>query len=346
VLSSLVEKVLKAVAALQRKENRLEGWRDKFAADPTSRPPPLPSRLQTKGASDSSSFESQALSTNAAFVGRLKPRLQTQPRTNPCAPPRQRDDQQARRGRAKVEYVFGERVGVRDVQVVGSRAEIDFLVTYGGAGSMQGGASREVTGALEHACVVQFHPNTGKAYLIYRVLEKMAQPLTVVDLPPLTVPSGVHIVPWPVDRDEEIRIAKNIAFADHWGSTPTAPLHWDHSVRGYGARPDLSFVALDTDDRVVAHCLNKRYPSDDDTTGRSDGWIDNLGTLPEWRGKGVAAALVTHSLHAFTTAGFSHASIGVDSENPSGAAALYRRLGFGLHQRSITHEIALPDTRA
>lgn len=177
-----------------------------------------------------------------------------------------------------------------------------------------------------------------------RYMEELLRPLD--DLPPLTVPSGVHIMPWPVDRDEEIRIAKNIAFADHWGSTPTAPLHWDHSVRGYGARPDLSFVALDAHDRVVAHCLNKRYPSDDDTTGRSDGWIDNLGTLPEWRGRGIAAALVTHSLHAFATAGFTHASIGVDSENPSGAAALYRRLGFGLHQRSITHEIALPDTRA
>lgn len=124
--------------------------------------------------------------------------------------------------------------------------------------------------------------------------------------------------------------------------TPTAPHHWEQLVRGYGARPDLSFIAVDEQDRVVAHCINHRYPSDDPITGRSDGWIDNLGTLPEWRGKGIASALVTHSLHAFAAAGFTHASIGVDSENPSGAAELYRRLGFALSQRSITHEIALP----
>jgi len=36
-----------------------------------------------------------------------------------------------------------------------------------------------------------------------------------------------------------------------------------------------------------------------------------------------------------------HASIGVDSENPSGAARLYRNLGFLPCQRVITHQIEL-----
>jgi mycothiol synthase len=172
-----------------------------------------------------------------------------------------------------------------------------------------------------------------------RYMEELLRPLA--DLPPLHTPAGTRIVPWPVDRDEEIRVEKNLAFADHWGSTPTSPLHWAGLVRGFGARPDLSFIAVDDDDRVVAHCLNHRYPSDDAVTGRSDAWIDSLGTLPAWRGKGVGSALVAHSLHAFASAGLTHASIGVDSENPSGAAQLYRRLGFTLQQRSITHEIAL-----
>jgi ribosomal protein S18 acetylase RimI-like enzyme len=151
----------------------------------------------------------------------------------------------------------------------------------------------------------------------------------------------VRIVPWPIDRDEEIRTEKNIAFADHWGSTPTEPARWAQMVRGHGSRPDLSFVALDADDRVVGHCLNARHPVDDDLLGRRDGWIDSLGTLPDFRGRGVASALVQHSLHAFAADGCTHASIEVDSENPTGAAQLYRRLGFELEQRSITHEIAL-----
>lgn len=170
-----------------------------------------------------------------------------------------------------------------------------------------------------------------------RYMDELLRPLT--DLPPLSKVDGVAIVPWPDDRDDDIRAEKNISFEDHWGSTPTSAHHWQQSVHGYGARPDLSFVALDGAGNVVAHCLNKRYEADDELLGRSDGWIDNLGTLSGWRGRGIATALIAASLHAFAAEGFTHASIGVDSENPSGAAHLYRALGFQPNRRSITHEL-------
>ena len=112
-------------------------------------------------------------------------------------------------------------------------------------------------------------------------------------------------------------------------------------VRGYGARPDLSVVALDADGAVVAHCMCSRYPEDDALLGRSDGWVSYLGTLPQWRGKGLASALIIESLHRFAADGLTHASIGVDADSPTGAARLYRSLGFEPNQRSITHEIVL-----
>ena len=56
-------------------------------------------------------------------------------------------------------------------------------------------------------------------------------------------------------------------------------------TRGYGSRLDLSFIALDEEGAVVAHCLNKRFEADDELLGRSDAWIDNLGTLRAWRGR-------------------------------------------------------------
>jgi mycothiol synthase len=170
-----------------------------------------------------------------------------------------------------------------------------------------------------------------------RYMDELLRPLT--DLPSPSVVEGITITPWPDDRDDDILVEKNVTFADHWGSTPTSAHHWQQSVRGYGARPDLSFVALDDTGRVIGHCLNKRFEADDELLGRRDAWIDNLGTLPDWRGRGVATALIAASLHAFAAEGLSHASIGVDSENPSGAAQLYRALGFLPSRRSITHQL-------
>jgi mycothiol synthase len=172
-----------------------------------------------------------------------------------------------------------------------------------------------------------------------RWFEELLRPLG--DLPERRNVDGVRIVAWPDDRDDEIRGVKNIAFADHWGSTPTSEHHWQKMVRGFGGRPDLSLVALDAAGAVVAHCLCKRYPADDELLGRRDGWIDNLGTLPGWRGRGIASALVIDALHRFAADGLTHASIGVDADSPTGAAGLYRSLGFVPQQRSVTHEIVL-----
>jgi len=172
-----------------------------------------------------------------------------------------------------------------------------------------------------------------------RYTDELLRPLT--DLPALPTLDGVHIVPWPAHRSEEIRAVKNDSFADHWGSTPTNEHHWAQMTTGFGARLDLSFVAIDDHDHIVGHCLNKRYEADDAVLGRKDAWIDNLGTLREWRGRGIASALIAHSLHAFAADNLTHASIGVDSENPTGAARLYQALGFERQTRSITHQLVV-----
>ena len=170
-----------------------------------------------------------------------------------------------------------------------------------------------------------------------RVFEELLRPLT--ELPSLPKIAGVRIVPWPTDRDEEILTTKNIAFRDHWGATPLALDRWISMVRGFGAWPEQSFIAVDDEDRAIAYSLNHRYSADDELLGRKDGWIDNLGTLPEWRGRGIAAALIIRSFHAFAEAGLTHASIAVDSDSLTGAARLYRSLGFEPEHSHTTWEI-------
>lgn len=171
-----------------------------------------------------------------------------------------------------------------------------------------------------------------------RWFEELLRPLT--DLPSMREIPGVAFQPWPVDRDAETRAVKNAAFADHWGSAPTSESDWHRLVHGFGSRLDLSSVAVDgTTGEIVAVCHNRRYEADDELLGRRDGWIGTLGTLPEWRGRGIGSELVVRSLHAFLGAGCTHASLGVDAASPTGANQLYRRLGFELVQRSVTRQI-------
>jgi mycothiol synthase len=170
-----------------------------------------------------------------------------------------------------------------------------------------------------------------------RYFEELLRPLD--DLPPLPEVPGLRIMPWPELRHAEVRALRNEAFADHWGSTPMSEHRWGQLLTAHGACVACSFVAVDDDDRIVGFCWNARYPDDDALTGRRDGWIDILGVARDWRGRGVASALIVTSLHAFARAALTHASIGVDSESPTGAARLYRALGFELRQRSITHQI-------
>jgi mycothiol synthase len=175
-----------------------------------------------------------------------------------------------------------------------------------------------------------------------RWFEELLRPLTA--LPPEPDPrsiDGLTIVPWPADRLDEILVVRNDTFADHWGSTPIQPERWTDQATGHGSFPECSFVAVDADDRIVAMCMNGRYPEDDELLGRRDGWIQTLGVVRDWRGRGVASALIATSLHAFARVGLTHASITVDSESPTGAARLYRALGFEPRQRSITHEIRI-----
>lgn len=165
--------------------------------------------------------------------------------------------------------------------------------------------------------------------------DELLRPLD--DLPRPAPPEGVVVSPWDREREEEIRLVKNAAFADHWGSTPTDAATWAAWMDGHGIRHDLSFVAL-AGDQVIGMSLNEHFPADEGLTGRRDGWIGSLAVVREWRGQGVATALIAHSLEAFARAGLTHAALGVDSENPTGAAGLYRRLGFEEIARWVTYQ--------
>lgn len=156
-------------------------------------------------------------------------------------------------------------------------------------------------------------------------------------LPPTPTIEGVEIRPWSSTDSEPVRLVSNAAFADHWGSPPRSVAAWEHGLESNGCRLDLSLVAVDTATaEVVGFSLNGHYSDDQAVTGRLDGWIQNLGTARSHRKRGIASALVEQSMQVFTAAGFDHAMLSVDTENPSGAYGLYLGLGFERLHATVT----------
>ena len=164
------------------------------------------------------------------------------------------------------------------------------------------------------------------------LIRPLAEPVTAGPVP------GIDIVAWDEGRTEEARLLMNLAFRDHWGSTPRDRAAWDHLIGGTGTRLDLSYMAL-AGDRLVGVTVNAHYPSDHEITGRRDGWIGHLGTHPEFRKRGIASALIERSCTQFSEAGFDHAMIGVDSASLTGAYRLYESLGFRPLHRQVQHQI-------
>ena len=58
------------------------------------------------------------------------------------------------------------------------------------------------------------------------------------------------------------------------------------------------------------------------------GFIATLGVRPAWRRRGLGLALLHESFRRFAERGETTAALGVDSENPTGAAHLYERAGM------------------
>lgn len=133
----------------------------------------------------------------------------------------------------------------------------------------------------------------------------------------------------PFERGEERALydAYVEAFADHWGFVPESFADW--CTWNLGPNPDTSLWRLVQDGaEIAALCMSGPSRGDDQTVG----WIATVATRRPWRRRGLARALLLESFGLFRSIGRRRAGLGVDSENTTGAIALYQ--GVGMHQTS------------
>lgn len=149
-------------------------------------------------------------------------------------------------------------------------------------------------------------------------------------IPEVRPADGVRLQPYSAELSEAVHRARDEAFGDHWGSQPMSDEQWE-SFLGGTFRPDLSFVALaagDDGERVAGFVLTQVNEDDWTAQGFTGAYVAALGTTRAHRGRRIAPALLSATLTACAERGWERVTLDVDAENPTGALALYTRLGF------------------
>ncbi|MGZ8744946.1 MAG: GNAT family N-acetyltransferase [Nocardioides sp.] len=153
----------------------------------------------------------------------------------------------------------------------------------------------------------------------------MRHPLT--DLPTVSEPDGVEVRAV-ADASPEERFAAYVgSFRDRPGFPDPRQEEWLEELdEDEEFRRDLSLVAFDDTGGAVGF-VNILGP-----------WVDQVGVVPTWRGRGLGAYLVARSLAALAAEGAAESWLCVNVDNP--AARLYEGLGFEVHGRRARFAVA------
>lgn len=136
---------------------------------------------------------------------------------------------------------------------------------------------------------------------------------------------------------------RNATFAEHWGSTPETVEAFAHRRTGAASfRPACSVAATSADGTsadgtVVGFVLSDEHEEMAVRTGVRELYVATVGTLPGWRGRGLAGALLTRVLGWAQELGYHSSSLTVDADNATGALGVYTRIGYRLRGRDISY---------
>lgn len=167
------------------------------------------------------------------------------------------------------------------------------------------------------------------------MVRDQAEPVPGVEMSDAARAAGIRVIRFTHDRDDDARVARNDAFRDHWGSLPSDPTRWKQFVGGENFRADLSRIAVDADDRIVAFCLQSVIESDWEALGASHSYIDLIGVVRDHRRQGLAPLVIAAALHAAAEEKLEKVVLDVDTASPTGANTLYENLGFVATTRDV-----------
>ncbi|WP_406478169.1 GNAT family N-acetyltransferase [Streptomyces sp. NBC_01615] len=199
------------------------------------------------------------------------------------------------------------------------------------------GAARAVVHLhLNIAPTIDLDALRGRGWRAVRRHNVMARPLDgATDRLP-TPPPGVTLRPC-LDEPDRRRAHALLqeSFIDHFDFQPRTYEQWLDDIDAERVDWSLIWVAhVDgLGDAAVLRSHNDRA---------SMAWVGNLGVLRQARGKGLGSHLLCHAFGHYAVLGRDRIGLGVDTDNSSGALALYERHGMSLDFAVDTWELIRP----
>lgn len=154
--------------------------------------------------------------------------------------------------------------------------------------------------------------------MLYHLGEAPSQPLPAgLEIRPV-LPEHMHQV-WEAQREFNAGLFENVAEDwleekyPAWLANPeNQPAFWQAAWDG---------------DRLAGMMLARLDEAAAPHPGKH-GHTEHIYMRPQWRGRGLASALIAHSLQLLKAQGATEVELGVDAENESAAFRLYERLGY------------------
>jgi ribosomal protein S18 acetylase RimI-like enzyme len=130
-------------------------------------------------------------------------------------------------------------------------------------------------------------------------------------------PAGFHLRAFSAEDAPAAHHLMQTAYAQGGGSVGAFEAWWPGLRDDAEFDASLCFLAIDGAGEIagVAQCW-------------TSGFIKDLVVHPRARRRGLAEALMLTAFQAFRRRGASHVDLKVETDNPTGAVRLYRRLGM------------------
>lgn len=159
-----------------------------------------------------------------------------------------------------------------------------------------------------------------------RSIYRMVRPADAEEPSAVNLAGGLQIRPMMEGEDGAILDALNRAWRGTWNYHPITA---DALARDLAGQREGMFLAVSPGDdgRIVGTTHAIFDPRARNPDGGPRAWISNVTTLPDWRGRGVARALLSVGLRYLVARGAGSIGLGVDAGNEV-PLQLYRSVGF------------------